>query len=334
MSLDSLTPEQKALIPPTREKWQHFGLSTKTIDQQKAADAVNAIYITLGLAKPQIIFVHSPNAALEYIWRLVRSHSYNTLGSAINSQDWSKLYNSLHSLLLVQLPVTLQNDLHSAFENHFVKQFATPLKQQLERQWRDIAYQQFGNKYQEFLKNIFSSCQKPESLVAGGSFFEFCINTFNYRQFQDKLLILETFTRNCGWTFFFNNICIVCDRPQKVSFDSKNRLHAEDEAAIVFEDGYSLYANSGKIQRQHQPKAIDDAAWARLLEELNATEIDSWEEYKLFYTLLRIGKRVNVQPHHFLRAINSDTGEVRVIKIPLYITSAREAVRWISRGQD
>lgn len=75
MSLDSLTPEQKALIPLTREKWQHFGLSTKAIDQQKAADAVNAIYITLGLAKPEIIFVNSPNAALEYIWSLVRRRS-------------------------------------------------------------------------------------------------------------------------------------------------------------------------------------------------------------------------------------------------------------------
>jgi hypothetical protein len=102
----------------------------------------------------------------------------------------------------------------------------------------------------------------------------------------------------------------------------------------VFEDGYTLYTNSGQIQRQRQPKQINDTAWARLLEELNATEIDSWEEYKLFYTLLRIGKRANVQPHHFLRAINSDTGEVRVIKIPLHITSAREAVKWISRGQD
>ncbi len=92
----------------------------------------------------------------------------------------------------MQVPLTLQNDLHSAFGNHFVKQFANPLKHQLESQWRDIAYQQPGNKYREILKNIFSSRRKPEGLVAGGSFFDFCINAFNYRQFQDKLLILET----------------------------------------------------------------------------------------------------------------------------------------------
>jgi hypothetical protein len=334
MFFESLTPDQQVLIPLTREKWQHLGLSTEPVDQQQAADAVKALYTALGLVEPEIIFVDSPNAALEYIWNLVQARSDNRLGNAIDSQHWGKLYSSLQLLLLVQIPVILQNDLHSAFENHFVKQFTTPLKQQLESQWQDIAYQQIGNQYRELIKNIFSSCQKPESLVAGGSYFDFCIKAFRYHQFQNTLLILETFARNCGWTFFFENICIVCDRPQKINFDSDNCLHAEDEAAIMFKDGYSLSANHGQIQRQRQPQPIDDAAWATLLEKLNATIIDSWEEYKLLYTLLRIGGRVNVQPHHFLKATNSDTGEVRLVKIPLHITSAREAVNWLNRHQN
>jgi hypothetical protein len=75
-------------------------------------------------------------------------------------------------------------------------------------------------------------------------------------------------------------------------------------------------------------KRIDSATWLQILEELNATEIDSWFERNFSYTFLRLGDRINVQPHYFLKAINLDTEEVRVIRIPLYIQSGREALNW------
>jgi hypothetical protein len=68
--------------------------------------------------------------------------------------------------------------------------------------------------------------------------------------------------------------------------------------------------------------------WIQILEKLNAAEIDSWQERNFSYTFLRLGDRVNVQPHHFLKATNLDTKEVRVIRIPLYIQSGREALNW------
>lgn len=331
MSAERLTPEQRALISRYREKWQHIGLSTEPINQQSATDAVRGIYTALEFTEPEIIFVDSPNAAFEYIWNLLQVGSYTTLGNVIDSSTWSRIYSNLQSQLLVRLPINVQTDLHSLFENHLAKEYATLLQSQLKKQWRDILDRDIGKSDRNLIENIFSSCQKPESLIAGGSYFDFCIHGLNYHKFKNKLIILEEFVRNCGWTFFFQNTAIVCDRPIKIRIDSNNNLHAEDAPAIAFVDGYSLYAHHGKIKVEPTEKPINNIGWARLLEQMNAVEIDSWEEY----TLLRVVKeQVNIQTMQFLKAKNPDTGEVRVIRIPLRITSAIEAVRWINRSTD
>jgi internalin A len=50
---------------------------------------------------------------------------------------------------------------------------------------------------------------------------------------------------NCGWIFAFEKICIVCDRPLHLRFDSENRLHGEGLPAIEFADGWNLYFHHG-----------------------------------------------------------------------------------------
>ncbi|MDZ8079146.1 MAG: hypothetical protein RMX35_08590 [Nostoc sp. DcaGUA01] len=334
MSADYLTPEQGAFISRCREKWQHIGLSTERINQQNATDAVRAIYTALELTEPEIIIVDSPNAAFEYIWNFLKIGSQTMLGDAIDSSYWRRIYSNLQSDLLVRVPIDLQKNLHSLFDNHLAKEYAKFLQEQLEIQWGDVLEEHFGKRvgvanrrHRNLIKNIFSSCRKPETLIAGCSYFDFCIHSFNYHQFQNKLLVLEEFVQNCGWTFFFQNIAIICNHSTTISIDSNNHLHAEDTPAIAFADGYSLYADHGKIKLERTRK-LDGMGWVRLLEKMNTVEIDSWEEYKL---LRIVRKRVNVQPMQFLKATNPNTGEVRVSWVPLRFASAIEAARWVNQ---
>jgi hypothetical protein len=328
MFADRLTPEQHALISRYREKWQHLGLSTEQLSQQHATDAVRAIYTVLELSEPEILIVDSPNAAFEYIWNLLQLGSYTILGDVIINSDWSRIYSNLQSQLLARLPIALQTNLNSLFENHLANEYACLLKRQLECQWQDIFSQHLGKHARNTIKDIFSSCWKPESLIAGCSYFDFCVHILNYHQFQDKVAILEDFVRNCGWTFFFENIAIISNHPTTISIDSDNHLHADNAPAIAFADGYSLYADHGRIKLERTHKPMDDSEWVRLLEKVNTVEIDSWEEYSL---LRIIRQRVNVQPMQFLKATNSTTGEVRVYWVPLRIASAIEAVHWVNR---
>ncbi|MDF5707967.1 MAG: hypothetical protein PUP90_09885 [Nostoc sp. S4] len=327
MSADYLTPEQRAFISRCQEKWQHIGLSTESINQQQATDAVRAIYTALKLSEPEIIIVDSPNAAIEYIWNLLKVGSHTILGDAINSSYWSRIYSSLQSYLLVRVPVGLQKDLHSLFENHLAKEYTKLLQEQLEIQWRDVLEEHFGKREPNFIKNIFSSCHKPETLIAGCSYFDFCIHSFNYHQFETQLLILEEFVKNCGWSFFFEKIAIISNHSTTINIDSDNHLHGKDIPAVGFADGYSLNADRGKITLQRKRK-LDDITWAKLFEKMKAVEIDSWEECKLLRT---VQEGINVRPQQFLKVTNPNTREVRVFRVSMRFVSAIEAARWVNQ---
>ncbi|MDZ8225239.1 DUF6745 domain-containing protein [Nostoc sp. ChiVER01] len=327
MSADYLTPEQRGFISRYREKWQHIGLSTERINEQHATDAVRAIYTALELTEPEIIIVDSPNAAFEYIWNLLKVDSQAMLGDPIDSSYWSRLYSNLHSYLLVRVPVDLQKNLHSLFDNHLAKEYSKLLQEQLEIQWGDVLEEHFGKRDRNLIKNIFSSCRKPETLIAGCSYFEFCIHTLKYYQFESKLLILEEFVKNCGWAFFFKNTAIISNHATTINIDSNNHLHGEDIPAVAFADRYSLNAHHGKITLQRNRK-LDDIAWAKLFEKMNAVEIDSWEEYKLLRT---VQEGINVQPKQFLKVTNPNTGEVQVFGVSMRFASAIEAARWVNQ---
>ncbi len=137
--------------------------------------------------------------------------------------------------------------------------------------------------------------------------------------------------RSCGWTFFFEKIAIICDRPTIISINSDNHIHAEDAPAIAYADGYSLYTDNSQIKLENSCKPINKIDLVSLLERTDTVEIDSWEDYQL---LRVVNQRINVQPTQFLKATNPNTGEVEVSKVPLRITSALEAVHWVNRHQN
>ncbi|MBE9044920.1 hypothetical protein IQ255_10960 [Pleurocapsales cyanobacterium LEGE 10410] len=75
-------------------------------------------------------------------------------------------------------------------------------------------------------------------------------------------------------------------------------------------------------------RKVDNATLIQLLEDLNTTELDSWQEGNFSYSFLRLGNKVNTLSSYFLKATNLDTNEERVIRIPASIESGREALNW------
>jgi internalin A len=57
---------------------------------------------------------------------------------------------------------------------------------------------------------------------------------------QEILRSQKLLFEHCGLIFPFEKICVVCDRPRHLRFDSQNRLHAEGEPAIEFADGWNF----------------------------------------------------------------------------------------------
>ncbi|MCL1474818.1 hypothetical protein LAY57_29765 [Argonema antarcticum A004/B2] len=159
---------------------------------------------------------------------------------------------------------------------------------------------------------------------------------------------MQLLVKNCGWIINFENTCFVCDRPIKLSFDSQNILHAEGEPAIEYADGYSLYCYHGvtlpeKYGKLHPHQwqsqwileennaelrrvLVQGIGYARIYQELQAKELDSFREY----TLLKIDVAFDVEPIYLLKMTCSSTGFIHTLRVPPDMESAREAICWVN----
>ncbi|WP_414623909.1 DUF6745 domain-containing protein [Calothrix sp. CCY 0018] len=202
---------------------------------------------------------------------------------------------------------------------------------------------------------------KFDLLIAECSYYDFCISVLDYPHDEQRWQILQNIVINCPWFFPFQEICFICNRPIKLSFDRENRLHADGEAAIEHADGYKVYANSGVLLPDKYgtiPTSEWKSQWLlsernaelrrilvqgvgnyRICEELGAVELDSWQEY----TLLKIENYIEVdewasqdanEAMHLLKMTCPSTGHIHFLRVPPDINSAREAITWVNWGID
>jgi len=79
------------------------------------------------------------------------------------------------------------------------------------------------------------------------SYIDFCLEVLNCSGNLKQWEVFKGLVENCGWIFPFEKICIVCDRPTKLSFDSENRLHGEGVPAIEFNNEFKIWIDHGII---------------------------------------------------------------------------------------
>jgi internalin A len=190
----------------------------------------------------------------------------------------------------------------------------------------------------------------PTALVKEIHLTEFLISKLGItldQKAQELIRCKQQLFEECGWIFPFENICLVCDRPLHLRFDSANELHAEGEPAIAFADGYSLYFHHGvklpeKYGKVHPDRwqaewllseenaelrrvLIEKIGYDRICCELQAVELDSWQEY----TLLKIDN-ADVEPIYLLKMTCPSTGHIHALRVPPEVRSAKEAIRWVN----
>jgi hypothetical protein len=74
---------------------------------------------------------------------------------------------------------------------------------------------------------------------------------------------------------------------------------------------------------------IEGIGYDRIIQELAAEQIDSWQEYTLF----RIDN-ADVEPIYLLKMTCPSTGFIHALRVPPNVRSAREAIRWVNGGID
>ncbi|MHC5725683.1 MAG: DUF6745 domain-containing protein [Nostoc sp.] len=338
--IEKLTPEQEALIPVYREKWRAIALSTERIDREKSAEVVKAAYTAIGKQQPEIIFCDSPHAGLTKILK-----KYPKLNS--NNIDVINLNNEFMNYIFT---VLTNKNLELSY------QIDTPLMRQLTIFNRDfVIFKYVLEKKSKFKINKINLDRlwfKSQHLASRCCWVDFYVSVLNCSYNKMRWKSLQSLSRFCGWISPFEKICIVCDRPTKLSFDNQNRLHAEGEPAIQFIDGYSLYSyhgvtlpeKYGKIHPQQwqaewllseenaelRRVLIEGIGYARICEQLQAIELDTWAEY----TLLKIDQSIDIEPIYLLKMTCPSTSFIHALRVPPNMNSAREAIRWINWDVD
>ena len=85
------------------------------------------------------------------------------------------------------------------------------------------------------------------------AFYAFCaeIGVQYQPDASAKLEIMSDLAKSCGWIYMYEHVCFVSGRPRvQTIIEQRNGwpthvLHAADEPAMVFADGYSVYAWRG-----------------------------------------------------------------------------------------
>jgi hypothetical protein len=344
----TLTPEQTAIIPVYREKWRQIGLSTKPIDRPQATAAINTAYNIIDFPEPEIIFCDSPLQALQAIHKIGSDELWLETANAIRNKIHNELYDSLRCQLPRELEKQIYSQLYNPLYDRLMNQLHVHLKDELYTQLK----RKLGELFLVFLMKITwnNNFIVSELSACHGSWVDFCIFVLKLESDRSLYSAFKSLVENCGWIYPFGEKCFVCDRPRQLHFNPENLLHAEGEPAIEFVDKFSIYCYRGvrlpAIYGQVPPQSwqakwlltennaevrrvlIQSIGYPRICQELQATELDSWQEY----TLLRIDKNVDLEPIYLLNMTCPSTGYIHVLRVPPKVRSAKEAISWVNWG--
>ena len=342
---NGITPEQEALIPVYRDRWKEIVLSTEPVDPPKASQAILSAYATFGKPAPKILFCPSPHAVVKtliYQGKLLtkpgKPKSQMTVFGSLANQFYSSLFQQCS-----QTRIQRGQAFRSA-EISWVWTFSHLL-------WRQVSIESSLDFAQ--IPMDLANLQKATNIISMRWLRDFYTEVLGWSlDFQKEWEIFKSICKTCGGMFPFEEICVVCDRPRILSFDNQRRLHGEGSPAIQFADGFSVYAYHGvnlpkKYGKVHPKKwqaewilseenaelkrvLIREIGYARISQELLATEVDTWQEYEL----LRINSDVDVEPIYLIKMTCPSTGYIHALRVPPDISSAREAIEWINWGID
>ncbi|HAZ43203.1 MAG TPA: hypothetical protein DDW76_38530 [Cyanobacteria bacterium UBA11369] len=326
----------------------HLGQLAHKIEKQIVTKVVNKPGIIAKLKKQQrklvIDYFQNPGNAIKDIdinQREIFEHIENSFVLEVDYFSSIAMVNlgyQLHNRIIYELYIQAKQQIKSKIAK---------LQSQLgERLWHSLK-----SELEQQNRQTINSNYHARTLLYDCCWLDICTSFLDCTANQSVREVLESLVKECGQICAYEKICFVCDRPRILSFDNQQRLHAEGAPAIQFADGFSVYAYHGvrlpeKYGKLHPDRwrsewllteknaelrrvLIQGIGYDRICQELEAIELDNWQEY----TLLKIDN-VEAEPMYILKMICPSTGRIHALRVPPDIESAREAIRWVNWGID
>ena len=232
---------------------KHLTLSTKPIDAQKATKAIKVAYATIGLEAPEVMICSSPRDAFLQICNLLKCDGSQNCSNKWGWNRWGKKLDwksiSLSIVREFVSPAVWEYDLDRVtIDDSGADGLLSWLFRELVEEYVARSEPTMGPNF--FSDNLYSlqSPETPTNWCKKIYLTQWYISSLGVnisQKAQEILRCQKLLFEECGWIFPFEKICVVCDRPRHLRFDSQNRLHAEGEPAIEFADGWNFYYNHG-----------------------------------------------------------------------------------------
>jgi hypothetical protein len=257
-----------------RAKGQAMARSTERLDQRRAIAAIEALFEIQHKPIPQIELCAGPYEAAQRIQAWMLDHPsgpapeadgpYCRLNERFDHQITSlrdtKAFQTVQRSLDRQIQRSLSGDLWAILQRHWVTD--VPLRVGFD-EWEMGPWSEY-----RFYPIWYLDLHQASSVAASrASLYDFVVNglgaggsglggsgrAWNADLFQ----VYQWLASNCGWVFFYQDMCLICDRPVQVQMDLAQRLHAQGEAAIAFGDGYACRVNHGIVVPAHLEAEFD-----------------------------------------------------------------------------
>ncbi len=267
-------------------------------------------------------------------------------------QSWgNQLVHQQEACLSNRLVHTVLHALKQRIQSRTAKKILTHLESLVNNQQAS----QFVNRLGHLIGRpmFYANSFNPSTWLNLASTVDFAITALHRSCNQQHWQVLQNLIQHCGWILPYERVCVVCDRPLRQEFDQNHLLHAEAQYALLFADGYGLYFHHGVALPKHYGQLyrhqwqsewiltetnaevrrtlIQGIGYDRICQELQAEEIDVWEDY----TLLRINHMIDEidgEPTYLLKMTCPSTAFIHALRVPPSMRSAQAAIVWINWG--
>jgi len=245
MKLETLTPQQEALIPVVKNEWIKLALlDGDEFDDEQARRSLEWLYALANKKKPITILVDSP-LAMQYAANILA----HTKGAQVRDQVWDQVRDQVWAQVEDQVWAQVEAQVRDQVGAQVGAQVRAQVEAQVEDQvWgqvRDQVRDQVGAQVRDQKLTTYTENYTGLGWDSGWvSFYDFFerIGILSHKQFKEYRKMLKS---GIFMTILFENVAIACRRPSAIRRNDAHLLSYDHGPAVEWRDGYKLWFLDG-----------------------------------------------------------------------------------------
>ncbi len=249
--IEALPPDVDLIA--IREEWLRIGLSTEPADRETAEAGVEQAYLSAGLEPPgAVIWLRSPleGAAAAAMLAGSRGQVLDQVLDQVRGEVRSEVADQVLDQVRGEVGGEVLGEVRSEVRSEVADQVLDQVRGEVGGEvviqvWRAV----YGQHDADWL-----------------GFY----SAFSFLSVTERVQGLQAIARSAGWWWPFRGVAVLTERPNTLNRDDQGRLHCEDGPAILYPDGWGVWAWHGtRIPK----KAIEQDGWLtveRIREQENA----------------------------------------------------------------